>query len=455
MSRPTAVVSQPVVWVLIQAVLVAGVLQATGGFGPRVNPDTATYREMPLDSLAAALSHMRTFGYPVFLRVVGGDLAATYFQFAAFALAAAGFCAALRSVGYSRGAAGFAASVLLYSRVAIAQTGDVAADVLAAAFAVVSVSLLLVVVDRPRSVLAWVGLTTAVFLTYQTRPAYLFLVPLVPLVGFLLAMLVRRRAVRSAAGLGVGLFAATVVPLLAFCGLRGAVVGHFGLVSFGGYNLVGITGQFLDEELVEELSPELRPLARRVIERRRLVVGWKPPADYWAMEEMYNPTVWTLTVPAAEELYGGDTVRINRTVTALGREVIRLRPALYLRWLGWAGAETVRGSLSLFAIDPGVCLCLAVFLGSEAWLLWRWFRFGTMLSAPRPESRRFVEFGTLLWVGLAFAAAKGLLVILVEAPIGRYLTAGMIFLPSALAVLTWYRLAAVFGWRVADKPRLG
>lgn len=451
-TRPAAFASQPVVWVLLQAALVAAFLEATGQFEARLNPDSASYRQMPFDSLAAALSHTRTFGYPAFLRLVraaaGTDLAAPYFQFAAYVAAAVGFCVALRSIGFSRPAAGAAASALLYSRVAFEQTGDVVADVLAAALAVASMSLLLVAIARPASVVAWAGLTPAVFLTYQTRPAYLFLVPLVPLVGFGLSAFVHRRPVRSFGCLGLTslLAASTVVPLLAFCALRMAVVGHFGLVSFGGYNLIGISGQFLDEKLAREVSPEVRPLAQRIIQRRRLVADWQPPGDYWAMEAMYNPTVWTLTVPAAEELYGTDAVRTNRSITRLSREVIRLRPRAYLRWLVWSGREAARNFLYLFVTDRATRLCLLALIGSQAWLVWRRFRSGLLPPPPSTSDRRFVEFNTLLWPALAFAAAKLLLVILVETPIGRYVTAAMLFAPPAFAVLTWHRLAAVFGW---------
>lgn len=450
-TPPAAFVRQPVAWVLGQAVLIAAFLQATGQFEARLNPDSASYREMPFGSLAAALSHTRTFVYPAFLRLVravaGTDLAAPYFQFAAYVAAAAGFCLALRSVGFSRPAAGAAASALLYSRVAFEQTGDVVADVLAAALAVAAVSLLLVVIERPKSAAAWAGVTAAVFLTYQTRPAYLFLVPLVPLVGFGLSAVVRRRPIRSFGCLGLSLLlaASAVLPFLAFCALRWSVVGHFGLVSFGGYNLIGISGQFLDEELAKEVSPEVRPLARRIIERRKLVEDWRPPADYWAMEAMYNPTVWTLAVPAAEELYDEDPVRINRSVTTLGRDIIRLRPGAYLRWLAWSGREGARSLLYLFVTDRATRLCLLALLGSQAWVVWRRLRSGALPPPPPASDRRFVEFNALLWLAVAFAAAKVLLVILVETPIGRYLSAAVLFAPSAFAVLTWYRLAAVFG----------
>jgi hypothetical protein len=462
-TRPAALTRQPVAWVLVQAVVIAAFLQATGQFEARLNPDSASYREMPFGSLAAALSHTRTFVYPAFLRfvrvVAGDDLAAPYFQFAAYVAAAAGFCFALRSVGFSRQTGGAAASALLYSRVTFEQTGDVVADVLAAALAIAAVSLLLIVVERPRSAAAWVGLTGALFLTYQARPAYLFLVPLVPLVGFALSAFVHRRRIRSYScfGLSLLLAASTVLPLLAFCALRWSVVGHFGLVSFGGYNLIGISGQFLDDELAEEVSPEVRPLARRIIERRALVENWRPPSDYRVMEEMYNPTVWTLTVPAAEELYGKDAVRINRLVTKLSREVIRLRPRTYLRWLVWSGREGARSLLYLFITDRAARLCLLALLGSQVWVVWRRFRFGTLPALPPASDRPFVEFNTLLWLALAFAAAKVLLVILVEIPIGRYLSAAVLFAPSAFAVLTWYRLAAVFGLAessASTEPRL-
>ena len=51
--------------------------------------------------------------------------------------------------------------------------------------AIITISLLLVVSATPRRLGPWIGLTVCMALTYHIRPAYLFLIPLAPLLGLL------------------------------------------------------------------------------------------------------------------------------------------------------------------------------------------------------------------------------------------------------------------------------
>ena len=66
----------------------------------------------------------------------------------------------------------------------------------------------------------------------------------------------------------VGLCSIAIVPFLLFCFLRWVVVGHFGLVSFGGMNIIGIAGQFLTEDMIPKLPETVQPLAVRVLATR-------------------------------------------------------------------------------------------------------------------------------------------------------------------------------------------
>ena len=84
-------------------------------------------------------------------------------------------------------------------------------------------------------------LASAVSAAYHIRPSYLFLVPLVPGLGLVLSRIgdpacswarrgiFRRRLRRPCC-----------VPLLGYCAARYFITGHFGLVSFAGYNLAGL-----------------------------------------------------------------------------------------------------------------------------------------------------------------------------------------------------------------------
>ena len=441
---------QPIFWLAVQAMLLLALLHATGRLEPRLEPDSSGYREMSLDSARSVLSSIRTVGYPIYLgairRITGTDLWAPWFHYATWVAAVVVFCGALRTAGFAAGAAGAAASVLLYARTLFDYVSAVTPDVPALSCAVLTMSLLLVVVRRSGSLPAWLGLAAAGFATYQMRPAYLFLIPLVPMLGILLAALVFRTPMRSRrfAYLAAGLFAASVVPFLLFCSVRWAVVGHFGLVSFGGYNLIGISAQFLDEDLVRELSPETRPLAQALVERRRHAPWWSAPQEYADMEATYNPLIWEIAVPAAEELYGDDPVAVNQAVSALAGEIIRRRPARYVRWLVRAGREGVSRLLQIVITDPGVRLGLFVLLLIQVAVVVRRWTSGVLPAAIAPSDRRFVEANTLLWLALGFAVAKLVLVILVEPPLQRYLAPAAVLAPPVLGILAWHRFCQVF-----------
>lgn len=444
------IASQPLAWMLLNAALALTLLQATGRFQAFEDPDTDSYRTMPLGSLRGALSHHRTIGYPLFLKgvraVTGTDRSAPYFQFLIYFLAVAAFGLALRSVGFSPGATGAAACVLLWSHAVFDFTGFMHPDLLAVSGAIFAMAALIVALRPKASWGVWVGLAAAIFATVQIRPAYLFLPPLVPVLGLALALFVFRVPLtrRSGVRLFAVLTTAAAAPLLAFCGLRWLVVGDFGLVSFGGYNLIGITAQFLDEDLLPKLSPEVRPLAAAILRRREAHAQWAPPANYWDIEHRYANVIWEISIPAAKELYGDDAVQTNRAIMQLSREVIRLRPDRYLRWLAASGREGMRNLLLLFITDKGTRLALLVLLATQAIVLTRHFRTG-WLPAPQPASQqRFLEVNTLLWLALGFAIPKLVLVILVETPIHRYLNGAVVFAPALMGVLAYHRFRQVF-----------
>jgi hypothetical protein len=241
-----------------------------------------------------------------------------------------------------------------------------------------------------------------------------------------------RRVVRISSGV----VAAVAVPFLAWCGLRWVTVGHFGLVSFGGYNLIGITGQFVDEELTRELAGEWQTFAQQILERRREMPGWEPPVDYYAMERMYNGTVWTICVPAARDMAPDEPVRVNELLSGLSREVLSRRPGAYLRWLRWGLREGMAAILWLSVINKATLACLGLLVVCEVVDLVR-------RSAPGPGATIDIEAReaalrarqVLFVTATGFALAVLLLVVLVEIPNHRYMTPASVFVPGLLAAL--------------------
>jgi hypothetical protein len=449
---------QPGAWVLGNALVVLALLYVSGRLEARVEPDTPLYQTMPLDSLEAALSQVRTVGYPFFLRVVraatGTDRAAPYFHFLVYVLAVLLFGRALQAAGFSPGARGAACCVLLWSHAVFEFTGPLLTDALGVAAAIVVISALILTLWRASSPIAWMGLTLAIFAAYQIRPVYQFLAPLTPCLGLWLAVFAFRLPLdwRKGLRLFVLLALAAMGPLLAFCVFRWSVVGHFGLVSFDGYNWIGVAGQLLDEDLLPELSPEVRPLAREILKRRAVFPAWEAPVNYFAMERNYNSLLYQITVPAAADLYDGDLVQMNDQMTALAMETLALRPREYLRWLAWSGRDGLRSVLILFITDKGTRLCLLALLLMQAAVMRRYGKTGRLPAPWPPSEQRYREVNTLVWLAIGYGAPKLLLVMAVQVPNHRYVSAAMIFTPTVAAVLTWYRWVQVreFLWPACE-----
>ncbi|MDY7092556.1 MAG: hypothetical protein SX243_06225 [Acidobacteriota bacterium] len=301
----------PMVWLLVLGVALGRRIAGAGLLVPRRVPDTSGYLALAQLSLDTPqwweklLGTTRTYGYPLFLKLTGWvapDLTAV----PGAHLLCYIFAIVVFWWGFSRYSgrpwlAFWAAMPLFYAEL-LSMVNRVQADALASASAVAGLGLLLGLARRPRSAALWLAVVAVVTYTYHVRPAYLFLLPLFPLLALALRRLLPGEG-RWRWRWGMGLAVALVLPFLAFCSLRWVVMGHFGLVSFGGYNLAGLTTPLLDDELVAELPEGDRELAAAVLELRRKkgleTVGWDTPMEEWYRQ--YNASVWRVAVPAARQ----------------------------------------------------------------------------------------------------------------------------------------------------------
>ncbi len=213
--------------------------------------------------------------------------------------------------------------------------------------------------------------------------------------------------------------AATLLPVLAYCSLQWFVVGRFAVVSLGGYNLIGISGQFLDEDTVEDLPEHLRPLARKALEKRRrmqhkLAMREADRLNYLRMESQYDDHIWRIFVPAAEELLGEESHdAVNSQLQETASAIIRARPKDYLVWLAKAFRRGMVKLVSEFVLNP---VSLVLFLSTLAVLLVGVAGFLHGRGQPAAISR---QTGLIFLMAVLFAAMKLGVVILVSIPIER------------------------------------
>ena len=264
------------VFLMVQVIAIGGYLNWRGQFTPVLMPDSPGYLEFPFTSLSDALGNARTPGYPVFLKIIQqayGDISPVpLVQFLCFCISVFAFYVGLRQFCHSNRMSVLCASSLLYANILHRHLHFIATDCLAGACGVLTISFLLMQTGQRRKFIYQLATGVATALCWFVRPAYLFLVLLVPLLGRVLEFINADGKGRSGKGKGGGLFVqlslTTITPILAYCMLRFVLIGSFGIVSFGGYNIIGISGQFLDQNMVGKLPDDLQPLAKLALERR-------------------------------------------------------------------------------------------------------------------------------------------------------------------------------------------
>ena len=229
----------------------------------------------------------------------------------------------------------------------------------------------------------------------------------------------------------------TIAPFVAYCGLRLAVVGEFGFVSFAGYNIVGIAGQGIDDDVVQQLPSEMQPLAHQIAVRRDQLSGYRAPVDYESMEKMFNPVVWKIAVPTAKQLFGDDPRVINRKLKDLSQQVLSIKPTFYRQWLLWNGKHAIRNMLELVLRDIGTLMAVAMAFGTIVFHL----VFGARIVDNKGHCQAGVqqqnlELQILFWIAISYTVSCTLLIMLVEPTLGRYLTSATPFWPAFVALFS-------------------
>jgi hypothetical protein len=358
----------------------------------------------------------------------------------------------------------------------------IATDNLGESFAILTMGLLLLAASRPHGLLAWSGLTLSLFFTYQMRPAYQFLVILVPVLGLVLPGLGPRRVqwLRRRWRVSIGFVAASILPFLGWCTLRWVLVGHFGLVSFGGYALIYLTGPILTDDLVTKLPEEVRPLARAVLrDRERLVPNWRLCLDsqgyfrpgFVEYDEGLADT-WPLgfyTLRTAIVLYGDESKEkggwsgvweswtpgsgqdwtvINAKLQGLAVALVKARPGFYANYVVRALKTGIKRLLTSNQLLKYLLLLLGTIAG--IWhlvFIVQYLRVGPKIAeVKRGPARDYLwELNVTVLLAVSFALLNLLQVTLVAPPVGRYMSAAGVFLPLVVVVALF-----ALGGRIRD-----
>lgn len=427
----------PIAVLLAQMLFIGVWLGATGRFQPVVVRDTAGYADFQWQSPEAVLSQLRTPGYPAFLTLNGliaDDFCSVpIIQFLTYTAAVVVFFWGVRQFTSSSAIACAAASTLLYSRILHGHVDVVATETFAASAGISVCGLTLWRLAAPGPIItACLVLTAAT--GWLVRPAYIFLVPLVPILTWLLGSATLTTERRSRWLHVLSALALTAVPLCGYSLLRYCVVGRMGIVSFGGYNQIGISGQFLDSAGLDQLPGELRGTAAAALEIRSS--AQQPPGEYddlarlnyMRLEDRYDTTIWHEFVPAAEQAVGHDPVQVNTQLRRLATALIRVYPRSYAVWLAKASRQAAKKVLWDFADNPvtlGLLFLTLVRICQPRFLLN--YYSSASASVERTGLRSLLILaGTYLVLSLA-------VVIPLCPPLGRFTDAASVMLACPLA----------------------
>lgn len=334
--------ASPLFWLLLQMLAIAIVGGLFGAWQVESGGDTRGYIEVSELSFRDSLGGHRTIGYPLVLRAAS-ILSADY-RFIPYIHLIALFVAVLlvwhafQQYGGSPWQALVVGSGVLWGGIhwliPLVQT-----DSPAQSLTVAAIAFLLLIVTKPRNLFAWIGVLFCTAFAYQVRPTCLFLIPLLPCLAVPLLKIRSRWAGGFASWRWVAptLFVGLISPFLAFCLLRLAVVGDFGLVSFSGEQIMGLAIEFLDRPMVEhEISERYRPFAAALLaerERRGAPNGfqgnWRINLGQW--ERNCTQNIHHIAPPITASFFGRNRVHINQELAAFGREVILLRKWKYTR----------------------------------------------------------------------------------------------------------------------------
>lgn len=420
------------------------------------------YIEISKLSFHEMLGSARTLGFPVFLKWVATfspDYSAIPWIHLAFLAATVFFFDyAMRRYGASPWEA-FAASTGVLLASANWLIGALLTDFLGQMFAVATIACLLCLVVDVKRIAPWCGVAFGLAATYHMRPAYLFLIPLVPCLGVLL-LRIRIRWTKEGfhwKKMFLGLAAVGVLPYLGYCEFRNATVGHFGLVSFGGQQVAAFAVEFLDRDMIEkELPKEYRLVATRMLDRRQQLnrpptfkSAWRIDMKQW--ERNYDANIQNVAIPIAIQTYGDDRVVWNRKLTAFSHVVIQRRLGkyvqIYVYSLPRAIAKLFGRSWALMMLVP-VTVALFVF---RRWL----FRHRRLTTAWRDDPRSLGVLAAFFWLATVYLFAKIGFVLTVLFVDSRYALPAGIFVPSLFMLIILRELRQIhFAWNGQDGSRL-
>ncbi len=331
--------------------------------------DSPGYMNFDFTSIDSIFSQKRTFGYPLFLQGVEsifGDyeylpkIQLMLYQISVVVL----FLTIVRFCATRWIALVFCLPLVIAILPAIYMS-DVATESLGATVLLFSIAMFLRFLTK-KTMLNMVGLLVVVYLSYQIKPANVFIMVLFPAVATIYL---------AYSGLTIIQFRKTLLILVAICFLpylansayRYHKFDSFSHVSFVGANLIAVVTPLINEANLQKLQEKNKALAEDIFEERtkRNMV---PYPNFSSVEVITNQRIeaqrtkvrlredgtiesrllkwyaehdlsnWFLAIPIAIKHGHRDQsqfnwVKVDQLLAELSKDIIKLEPRAYLEWI--------------------------------------------------------------------------------------------------------------------------
>jgi hypothetical protein len=441
--------SFPLIILCAVVVVLSGILFALGWFTPTEYPDTGIYVLSAQSANPWGESRHPLYGW--WLMAMGpGNSAVPLVQYIFHVVAALAFYGACRFAGIERVAALALALAAILSQGLLIWGRAVLPEMLSVSLLLLAIATVVAAVQQ-RWFLALLCLyTVALGLSYTLRPIMLPGVVVLPLLFALLSRMVTREWFLARTVL---LLLFGILPFFGQSLYRLNAVGDFGLVSFGGFGISGMTVQMLTPEVVERLPEVHRPLARQMLEAKDRAVAEQIAMPLFrnsvgqrsfqttaldgfdTLARNYDEIMWGKLVPL--RLPDESWVAFNARMGAVNGAILRALPE---RWGLWVIGASSRLVGRLVTYNAAFLMAMGLF-GVAA--LVNITRSGTALGGSSGASWTMLVLITLAWV-----LSTTLLTVIATFPALRYVdTGGML-----LTALPLYGLFLALRKTSSDAP---
>jgi hypothetical protein len=426
--------SFPVIILLVATAALSGALYSFGWFTPVEFPDTQGYVQA-----AQSANPWGELRHPLYgwwlnaLATAGlGNSAVPVIQYITHVLAAVFLYAACRFAGIERIAALALAVSSLLSQCLMIWGRAVLPEMLSVTLLLLAISAIVAAVQQRWLLVLLCLYTAALGLSYTLRPIMLPAIGVLPLLFALLSRIVTREwfVARTVLLLLFGM-----LPLMGQSLYRLNALGDFGLVSFGGFGISGMTVQMLAPDVVDRLPEIHRPLAKQMLDAKDKAVLDQTAAPLFtnsngvrsyqttaldgfdALARNYDAIMWGKLVPLRNP--DESWVAFNARMGAVNGAILRALPE---RWGLWMIGASSRLMGRLITYNAAFLLATGLF-GLAA--LVNITRSGTALGGSSGASWTMLSLITIAWV-----LCTTPLTVIATFPALRYIDTGGMLLTS-------------------------